>query len=767
MAQKEVAIKIKIDGKELDAAKLSVNEFEKIYSDAAKKLKTLAIGSDEWKKLNQEVKNSENAFQQTKEIAGETEGKFKSLRLQIRQATVAFQELEEKGDLKGMARAKQQIDELNDQFEITTLKSMQLDDALASLPGVMGLVGQSIQGIDKGFKLLVANPILAVVTAIVGAFIFLKEALSKTSEGQEALNKVSQAFSKILGPILALINTVAVPIFEKLADIIGAVGDAFAYVAEKLGVSKKSIAQATKDVDEVGKVAAENEKKRQEEAQKKEEERAKKAEEAVQKAKELAAARKKLAQDTINTNEALIQSENELANASIKKSEDVIEAAKQEQSFKDDSLAREKKRIEDLMKLEKVGSDEYKKLQIEKNGLDAEYAADKIEREQRINDELKNRLEKEAEFIKKVREYRIAAIEDETQRNILSREAKLAQDLADLEKDKEFIKRTEAEKAEIRKSLQVASQNDINKIILDVKLKGYQDELTLLEAQQRTLQEGTQAYLDNALAIENQAYQIKLTNAKNNATLIQAIETEHEQNMKNIKLQGLIAEKQIAIERMGVIASIGSSLQALAGKSKAIAIAGIVIEKAASIGQIIASTGIANAKAVAASPLTFGQPWVTINTISAGLSIAASIAGAAKAISEINGASSGGGSGASAAAAPAKSGADVSNLGRNYEVGGIIGGRRHAQGGTLIEAEKGEAIMTRGAVTMFAPMLSMMNQMGGGTSFAPNAMTTSPDNPILTNSSQNNSVIMKTYIVENELTSNQQRQARLKDLSTL
>ena len=67
----------------------------------------------------------------------------------------------------------------------------------------------------------------------------------------------------------------------------------------------------------------------------------------------------------------------------------------------------------------------------------------------------------------------------------------------------------------------------------------------------------------------------------------------------------------------------------------------------------------------------------------------------------------------------------MANYGRSYESGGMIGGRRHAEGGTLIEAEKGEAIMTRGAVTMFAPMLSMMNQMGGGTSFNPSLMTTS------------------------------------------
>jgi hypothetical protein len=108
------------------------------------------------------------------------------------------------------------------------------------------------------------------------------------------------------------------------------------------------------------------------------------------------------------------------------------------------------------------------------------------------------------------------------------------------------------------------------------------------------------------------------------------------------------------------------------------------------------------------------------------------------------------------------------NMGKNYEKGGMIGGKRHAEGGTLIEAEKGEAIMTRGAVTMFAPLLSAMNQMGGGTSFAPSLMTTSYDAPNTLKPSQEQApMIVKTYVVSSELTSEQNKQARLKDLSTL
>ena len=91
----------------------------------------------------------------------------------------------------------------------------------------------------------------------------------------------------------------------------------------------------------------------------------------------------------------------------------------------------------------------------------------------------------------------------------------------------------------------------------------------------------------------------------------------------------------------------GGILQQIAGKNKALAIAGVVVEQAASIGRIISNTGVANAKAVAASPTTFGQPFVAINSISAGLSIASSVAAGLKAVQQINAAQPGGGGGAS------------------------------------------------------------------------------------------------------------------------
>ena len=50
-----------------------------------------------------------------------------------------------------------------------------------------------------------------------------------------------------------------------------------------------------------------------------------------------------------------------------------------------------------------------------------------------------------------------------------------------------------------------------------------------------------------------------------------------------------------------------------------------------------------------------------------------------------------------------------------FEQGGYVGGRRHSQGGTMIEAERGEFVMSRNAVeSIGTETLNQMNQGGGG-----------------------------------------------------
>ena len=281
----------------------------------------------------------------------------------------------------------------------------------------------------------------------------------------------------------------------------------------------------------------------------------------------------------------------------------------------------------------------------------------------------------------------------------------------------------------------------------------------------RTINE--KAYQDQVQS-EEINYEAQKLKAGTNKEALTQIELEHLQVLRDLGAQKIETEQQVnlKIEQLGVefgstLSNIGNMLlQDAQGRdekkfkaAKKMAVAGIGIEKAAAIASIWTNNYIANGKARATFWATGGQPFVTINTISAILNTAATVAAAAQAMSAINGTDF---------QSPDK------GSGRHYASGGMINGARHSDGGVPIEAEGGEAVMTRGAVTAFAPLLSMLNVAGGGTSFSQGAVGQAGyDNPTRDAQQFQQSQITKTYVVEQELTTMQQRQARLKNLSTL
>ena len=273
---------------------------------------------------------------------------------------------------------------------------------------------------------------------------------------------------------------------------------------------------------------------------------------------------------------------------------------------------------------------------------------------------------------------------------------------------------------------------------------------------------------DDKVLAENANYEAEIIRAGTNNEKKEQLTLEHNQKLAEISAQRVETEQQInlQIEQLGAqfgqtLSNIGNAILADAQgrdekkfkQAKKIAVTGVGIEKAAAIASIWTNNYIANAKARAAFFATGGQPFVTINTISSVLATAATIAAAAQAMSAING---------------TDFQKEAPTMGKNYAMGGYISGARHSQGGVPIEAEGGEAIMTRGAVTAFAPLLSTLNQMGGGTSFSQGAVGQAGfDFPQSSSQDIQQPQITKTYVVESELTTIQQRQARLKDLSTL
>jgi len=298
--------------------------------------------------------------------------------------------------------------------------------------------------------------------------------------------------------------------------------------------------------------------------------------------------------------------------------------------------------------------------------------------------------------------------------------------------------------------------DDKDKEDQDLRLKKLDDELKFLQIKGEALRAGTEAYYENQLAVLNAAQQRELESTELTEAMKTAIEEKYAKLREDLRKNEANQKVQQVSQ---IIASVGDIASALASsydeeaktskdafeKRKKLQKASALMSAASAIINILAAPPMGN---------------VVLDGILKGLRILAVGIQTGTQIKNIDKAQFEGGGGAAA-------GNSAASLGKNYADGGMINGPRHAQGGTMIEAEGGEAIMTRGAVTMFGPLLSNLNQMGGGTSFG-NALTTRPDMPSVSQPAQDKSpVIMKTYVVSNELTTEAEKQARLKDLSTL
>jgi len=150
---------------------------------------------------------------------GETETKFKSLKSQIRETTVALQKLADEGKDSGaeFSKLRGKLDELNDAQDRVNFQAGQFDDQLSALPGPLGALGNGIRGFNEGLNKLSTGFKVAfgVVGLIVSAFFALKESLSRTEEGQAKLTKITEAFEKIMNALFAVIE----PIAFALADL--------------------------------------------------------------------------------------------------------------------------------------------------------------------------------------------------------------------------------------------------------------------------------------------------------------------------------------------------------------------------------------------------------------------------------------------------------------------------------------------------------------------------------------------------------------------
>ena len=660
---------------------------------------------------------------------------------------------------------------LKDRLKETEINSVRFTEALAAQPGAIGFVGQSLEGLRGTFKVFMANPIIAVLAGIAGAFIALREALQRTEEGQAKLSKVTEGFTKIMNGLFAVLEPIAnffidlvisllenQKVMDALSTTVGVLSAAFqvlfnvgkglvdivinnlitgfrtlidigtsagkvlkgvftldlALIQEGLNGVKDAYVAGVKDVVnnvvsgakniadgvvdgitsgfEAGVGAFKEGSKRLTEAEKEAE--AKRLEEAKKAEEE----RKKLIEEAEK-----LQTETMLA---------LLDERSRELTL------RETKFIEDKKKLLAGGISDFTQLE-ELYNKDVEAINQKFEDIARTNrlkgletrfneivsatnggyDELIALVtQKEDELLANTqltederKQIQLDAIAE--RKGILERQ--YADEILGLDLQFQLVINTNAEdydalisivdekekillaNTQLTENERLAIQRDFAQQRADIRGNELNDNLLALDTEANNLATSFERRREIITEQENIILQLEGSTEAQRTAIRQQAAAER----AAIDQEELDARAQIQNAYLDLAGQFGSVLQQIAGENKKVAIAGVVIEQAASIGRIISNTAVANAKAVAAIPLTAGQPFVTINTISAGLSIASSIAAATKAIRQINSAGSGGGGGSVGSTASLSTPISAPRVGATTapEITGVEGGTSPTQ----------------------------------------------------------------------------------------
>lgn len=301
--------------------------------------------------------------------------------------------------------------------------------------------------------------------------------------------------------------------------------------------NKKAADKAQKDRDDANKKAADK-------AQKDRDDAAKKAEEDTKTAN-------KMLLDLQNAKSlALIEDENAKALKQLeidkKAKEDEINQLKVSQSVKDELI--------------KTNNE---KFVADKNNLDKKIKEDTDKKQKEDADNLNT-------FNEKIKEIKIAAVEDDVERAKQERLAKLDKDLRELEEDKEFIKLSETEKTEIRNQLKQTAEEDITKIELEEESKRLDKKLRLLELNLEALTKGTQSYYDAKIELINEAekkeilelqkqFDQKKINEEEFQKALAAIQAKYAKQVKQTKLEQLNEYLGYATTTLSAINNIFSS----------------------------------------------------------------------------------------------------------------------------------------------------------------------------------------------------------------
>ena len=392
----------------------------------------------------------------------------------------------------------------------------------------------------------------------------------------------------------------------------------------------------------------------------------------------------------------------------------------------------------------------------------------KKEREEEIKD-----IE---DFNKRIAEIRITAIKDDTARNKEERTNKYNNELTELEKDKNFILLSETEKAEVRKNLKIALNNDLQAIddkaketAKEKEQKGFDDRLRLLELQSQGLYAGTQAYFDNRQTLLDTAMAKELAAVEKGGADELAIKSKYAKLQKQLDDEKIAATGKVISATLDSFAAVGNALassydeeaktsEEAFNKRKKLQKATALMSAASGLVQILTQ------------PSTLPSPfdWIVkgINAVALGIATATNI----KKIEQTQFSAPTGGGGGNTSTAP-----QPINVVASRASGGIVMGQGTSTSDSITtRLSNGEFVVNAKATQAFLPLLNSMNDAGLQPQFSMGQMSNGSNSNFDMSQSLTNAIAssiserpIRTYVVGTDMSNQQQMDRVIKSRSLI
>ena len=640
---------------------------------------------------------------------------------------------------------------------------IQTQDEMGSVKAGAVAAGAAVKNFSKTLLALLANPIVAILTAISVVIMAVAKGIKSSEENTSRWNVVLAPLKMALDAVGKVLQIVA----SGILSVVEAGGKMMGWITkqlEKLPVLGKYVAEVNKEneryiamakeqaaidrdtrnlqvqnaknalqiatlkakADDELNVSAKERMEAIREANRLEEEASKKNYELAKRRYELMVQQNAMAENTKETNDAIAQAEVEMYNALTEYQDKRGELLGREVSLANEIKSAEKEKSDAAIaakqkELEAVRAAEDAMLALVKDGRDKQSKEITLQYNRQIED-LRTRLKTETDLTVKARQ----AINDQIKALEQQKAAEL-QKLSEEELQKEIDNRTKLISLQLEavkkgseqeyqlRMQQLLSQRDAEladkelteqmKLAIVDKYDKQMDDLILQREQEISdkQQEAVRLRMENEImqlqqsgASELEILQEQASQKLELLNSIQQQEGESEQEFLNRKLQAnqeyidakkAIANKEVEIEQVKfqaietITSGLSSAFETLGENNKTFAI----LSKTLALAEIAINTGKALAAGIAQAqsvpfPANLAAIATTVATILSNIAVATKTVKSAK-----------------------------------FATGGLVTGPGTGTSDSIpAQLSNGESVMTARATSMFAPLLSSFNQMGGG-----------------------------------------------------